>query len=160
MHDATANLVLRLYDSPSADREDDWVEIRFKRQVARKQITTFERSFEDADVVVTYVRNNGLDGKVSHLESATRRSPPFVAFYEGNNAQQNLLCSLETQQNRSVNFQSGGDCDNDDARSLVLYNLPAGRVLRLYDSPSGSLRGRLGRAYRQTFDQPICGQLF
>ena len=139
VHDATANLVLRLYDSPSADREDDWVEIRFKRPVTRKQITTFERSFEDADVVVTYVRNNGLDGKVSHLESSSRQSPPFVAFYEGNNARQNLLCSLETQQNRSVNFQSGGDCDNDEARSLILYNLPVGRVLRLYDSPNGSL---------------------
>lgn len=139
LFDAPAGRVLRLFDSPAGSREDDWVEIVVKRDVEQKQIGSFETSFEDDDVRVTYIRNDGLDGKVSHLEVASSPSGPLVTLYEGNNAEQNLVCALSADQNGAVNFQSSTECDNDETRSLVLYNLPAGRVIRLYDSPSGSL---------------------
>jgi hypothetical protein len=68
LYDMPARRTLRLFDSPDGSRRDDWVEIVAKRKVSKKQINTFERSFEDADVRVTYHRDNGLDGKVSRLE--------------------------------------------------------------------------------------------
>ena len=36
-----------------------------KRAIFRKTIGTFERNLDDADVKMTYTRDNGLDGKVS-----------------------------------------------------------------------------------------------
>lgn len=68
LYDVPAGAVLRLYDNSEGNREDDWVEILVKRPISEKLIRTFEQSFEDDDVRMTYFRNNGLDGKVSRLE--------------------------------------------------------------------------------------------
>ncbi len=70
LYDIPTGRVLRLFDSPDGSDGDDWVEIVVKRKVSKKQIDTFERSFEDDDVRVTYYSDNGLDGKVSRLEVA------------------------------------------------------------------------------------------
>jgi sphingomyelin phosphodiesterase len=68
VYDVPADSILRLYDDAEGDRNDDWVEILFKRAVAEKQIGTLEQSFEDDELRVTYYPNNGLDGKVSRVE--------------------------------------------------------------------------------------------
>jgi Big-like domain-containing protein len=38
---------------------------------------------------------------------------------------------------KKLDFTKGGRCTNDEARSLILYDVSAGRVLRLFDSPDG-----------------------
>ena len=71
LHDVPAGKVLRFYDHPFRSEIDDWVEVIVKRAVTRKYISSFERSFEDADVRVSYHRHDGLDGKISAAEVAT-----------------------------------------------------------------------------------------
>jgi hypothetical protein len=67
-----AGRVIEFYDSPNAYKDDDWVEILFKQDIHSfdlYQIDTFEKSYEDAYVRVTFHSHNGLDGKVSYINS-------------------------------------------------------------------------------------------
>lgn len=55
-----------LFDSPAASTSDDWTYIYVKRKTWQGIfISSFERSYENDDVSVTYHRKNGLNGKVS-----------------------------------------------------------------------------------------------
>ena len=132
-----AGTTIALFDSPSGNLQDDWVEVIVKRDIHRKEIGTFERSFEDSDVRVNFHRNNGLDGKVSRLEVSAMESGPRIDLYEGNDASQNLICGLPASVGHSLDFTQHAACDNDEARSMVLWNVPAGRTIRLFDSPTG-----------------------
>jgi hypothetical protein len=65
-------------------------------------------------------------------------APPAWAEYvfrEGNGGQQDVVCTLP-QAILTVNFQSDPySCENDEARSVVLNNIPAGAMLVVYDDP-------------------------
>ncbi|WP_413668312.1 hypothetical protein ACEN9X_28225 [Mucilaginibacter sp. Mucisp86] len=66
-----AGLHYELYDSPDASKSDDWVEITVKKDIPAGlayYVWTFESSFYDDYVSVTYHANNGLDGKVSFIK--------------------------------------------------------------------------------------------
>lgn len=54
-------------DRSPTERKDDWTEIEVLKDVWFKAINTFEKSFSDDDVRVTYHKDNGLDGKVSRV---------------------------------------------------------------------------------------------
>jgi hypothetical protein len=136
LYDIPAGRALRLFDSPVGNKTDDWTEIIAKLPLNHVQLDSFERSFENTRVRVVYHRNNGLDGKVSRVEYAAESSGPLVELYEGNAARQNIVCTLDASRNQTVNF-AAYPCDNDEARSLRLYDMPAGRVIRLFDSPDG-----------------------
>ncbi|HEY4005566.1 MAG TPA: hypothetical protein VGM60_10345 [Pseudonocardia sp.] len=58
---------IRVYDSADAEMDDDFCIINVKRPTPECVIGTFERSYEDEYVRVTFIRNNGLDGKVSRI---------------------------------------------------------------------------------------------
>ena len=138
LFEVPAGRVLRFYDDPKGSTSDDWTEITVKRNVREKLIDSFERSFEDADVLVQYHRNNGLDGKVSRLQISSAATGAVVDLHEGNDASQNLLCTLQAGQSASVRFPGHPQCDNDEARSLRMHNIRAGTVLTLFDSPDGA----------------------
>ena len=57
-----------VYDSPDGATNDDFCIINVKRETPEYTINTFERSYEDEYVVVTFIRNNGLDGKISRIK--------------------------------------------------------------------------------------------
>ena len=138
LFDVPAGHVIRLYDDPRGDTEDDWVEIVAKRALADKLIPTFEQSFEDTDVRVVYHRKNGLDGKVSRATASSTATGPLVELYEGDNATQDMVCALPAGQAATVRFPGHGRCENDEARSLVLRDIQAGTSIRLFDDPGGS----------------------
>jgi phosphatidylserine/phosphatidylglycerophosphate/cardiolipin synthase-like enzyme len=139
LHDVPAGRVLRFYDDPDRRYEDDdWSEIVVKRPVRRKYIDSYERSFEDEDVRVIYHRDNGLDGKVSAAEVAAAPVGAVVDLYEGNGGTQSLVCSNRVSDNRTINLTQDAHCNNDEARSLTLYDFPADKVIFLYDDPGGS----------------------
>jgi hypothetical protein len=56
-----------------------------------------------------------------------------------NPSQLNLFCTLQLERDLShvVDFKRSETCPNDSARSMILLNVSAPRVLRLYDSPEG-----------------------
>lgn len=59
---------IRVYDSPDGNTNDDFTIINVKRSNPDYIINTFERTYEDEYVRVTFIRNNGLDGKVSRIK--------------------------------------------------------------------------------------------
>jgi hypothetical protein len=139
LHDVTTGQVLRLYDDPDGGwQDDDWTEIRIKRPVPRKYIDTYERSFEDDDVRVIFHRNNGLDGKVSFAEVALSPAGPVLDLYEGNGGTENLVCSRRIGGLQTIDLTQDASCNNDEARSLVVYDWPLDRVVFLYDDPGGN----------------------
>jgi len=58
---------IRLYDSPDGDTSDDFCIINVKRTMPEYIVPSLERTYEDEFVRVTFIRNNGLDGKVSRI---------------------------------------------------------------------------------------------
>lgn len=139
LHDVPAGKVLRFYDDPDGRfQDDDWTEIITKRAVARKYVDTFEQSFEDADVKVIFHRDNGLDGKISFAEVAATPVGAVVDLYEGNHGSQSLVCSNRIVGTRTIYLTSDAHCNNDEARSLVLYDFPPDKAIFLYDDPGGS----------------------
>lgn len=58
---------IRVFDSPNGATNDDFCIVNVKRQVPEYVVDTFERSYEDEYVRVTFIRNNGLDGKISRI---------------------------------------------------------------------------------------------
>jgi len=58
---------ITVFDSPDGSTSDDFSIINVKRVSPEYTIDTFERSYEDEYVVVSFIRNNGLDGKISRI---------------------------------------------------------------------------------------------
>jgi hypothetical protein len=143
--DVPAGYVMRFSDSPQGKANDDWVEIIVKQDIFSRVIDTLERSYEDEALKVIYHRDNGLDGKSSQMVVTPYSRGPIIDLYEGNHARQNLVCSIAlagfldlSAADRFINFQDARvDCQNDEARSLVLYAMPPGVTVRLYDHPQG-----------------------
>lgn len=50
-----------------------------------------------------------------------------------------MVCSVELRESGALSFQNQRECDNDEARSAVLYNAGKGQVLRLFDHPFGRM---------------------
>jgi hypothetical protein len=67
LNDVRSGCRIIVLDSPNASRDDDFCIIDVKILVPEYIVETFERSFEDAIVRVMYIRNNGLDGRVSYI---------------------------------------------------------------------------------------------
>lgn len=69
LNDVREGAVIKLYDDPKGNaNDDDWVEIHVKKSSQQYTVNTFEKTYEDDFVKVTYHPNNGLDGKVSHIK--------------------------------------------------------------------------------------------
>jgi len=64
-----------------------------------------------------------------------------MVFYEGNDATQDKIFSFSTETSRSWNCKKG-DCENDEARSVVLYHVKQGTRIYIYDSPKSKEEDR------------------
>ncbi|SHN23809.1 hypothetical protein [Chitinophaga sp. CF418] len=58
---------IAVYDSPDGSTGDDFCIVNVKRVAPEYVINTFERSYEDEYVIVSFIRNNDLDGKISRI---------------------------------------------------------------------------------------------
>jgi hypothetical protein len=54
LHDFPVGAVIRFYDNPDGRTNDDWCEITVKKSHQQYCISTFERTYEDEYVKVTY----------------------------------------------------------------------------------------------------------
>jgi hypothetical protein len=63
-----------------------------------------------------------------------------IALYEGNDGTQDFVCRLNVPLSRvdsfAYPFTGSQACQNDEARSLILYNVPAGLQVQLFDDRS------------------------
>ncbi|WP_158795937.1 hypothetical protein [Pedobacter sp. L105] len=58
---------ISVYDAPAGDASDDYCIITVKSLVSSITVSSFETSYEDANVKVDFHHHNGLDGKVSAI---------------------------------------------------------------------------------------------
>jgi hypothetical protein len=61
---------VKVYDHPEAKTNDDWTEIKIGKPafMGAYCVGTFERSRDEKGVNVNFHKDNGLDGKVSHIK--------------------------------------------------------------------------------------------
>ena len=59
--------IIRLFDHPAGDTSDDWVEILVMQEVESYCVISFENSFEDTVISVTFSEVDGLDSEVSFM---------------------------------------------------------------------------------------------
>jgi hypothetical protein len=60
-----AGTTILVYDDPDCETGDDWAEISVKRDLFRTTVNSYETSYENDDVIVSYHADNRLDGKLS-----------------------------------------------------------------------------------------------
>ena len=144
LYDLDDGLTLRLFDSPSASKDDDWVQIVATESKLSGLIGSFEEDLTgDSGFAMSYHRNNGLDGKISYLQIDDEPVATFD-FHEGGGGTQNLVCGIEPV-NGFHRFRHGitADCDNDEARSVTLHYVPKGTHLRVFDSRNSNSERRM-----------------
>jgi hypothetical protein len=133
---ASPGQVIRAWDSPGQDVNDDWIEVYVRRPFPHRTLP-LESNLNDEDLWLTYHRKNGLGGKVSAVEFAPTISGPRVSFFEQGQAGGDRRCTPLIAQHGSWRMPEVG-CPNDEARSAVLTNVPVGTVLTVFDNPDGS----------------------
>ncbi|MCQ9424372.1 hypothetical protein NRB16_12690 [Pseudomonas sp. LJDD11] len=140
---------LELYDSPDADRQDDFTLIDVKQSIPmgqRVRINSLEGSAETFYYRKLAAHNNGLDGKVSRIRVRTTPadndiSDALIVFHEGNNGSQNIVCSVPFDTYRAFKMGSGNNpygCDNDEIRSAKIIKAGKGSTFRVMGNPNGS----------------------
>ncbi|EDM68919.1 hypothetical protein PE36_19980 [Moritella sp. PE36] len=137
--DVQAGTTIVVYDSPSGNTNDDYTVIQIKHNLSEYVIDSFESNVSNAAVNQWAFHNNGLDGKISYFEvfkPGDYEVTPEIMLYEGNNATQNIVCTLNVY-DREFNFKNSGSCDNDETRSAKLVGVSAGTQFTVYDSPNG-----------------------
>jgi hypothetical protein len=140
---------IQLWDSPDADKQDDFTIIDIKRSIPmgkRVKIDSLEGSSDTFHYRKLAFRNNGLDGKVSRI--VVGRTPPDgdisdaeIVFYEGNNGSQNIVCTVPLNTSRHFKMGSGNNsfgCDNDEIRSGVVVKAGKGSTFSVHGNPNGS----------------------
>ncbi len=71
LSDIPAGHVIRLYESDSGNRNEDWVEITAKRHIRARTLDSFERTLDDADLRMRYHAEDGFNGRISRIEVRT-----------------------------------------------------------------------------------------
>ncbi|MBC9909394.1 hypothetical protein [Chitinophaga varians] len=59
---------ITVYDSPDAATNDDFTIVNVKKISPEYTVGTFEKSYDDDTVTVSFINNNGLDGKISRIK--------------------------------------------------------------------------------------------
>ncbi|MFK8031478.1 MAG: hypothetical protein AB8G18_14675 [Gammaproteobacteria bacterium] len=161
-YDLEPGQVIRLYDdklgsfNPANISQDDWIEIVVLEPVEDLILDSFEELpnltflypedltsnapdiFNNGDFRVVRHGQGNLNDRVSRIEYALEAIGGVVDIMSGDNGTGDLLCSIPVQPSNAFNFETNQQCDNDRARSIVMYDVPAGTFMRLYDSPEGA----------------------
>jgi hypothetical protein len=144
----SAGTRIEFYDSPNADRQDDFTIIDVKQSVpmgTRVSVDSLEGSSENFWYRKLAVHNNGLDGKVSRIKvTATPAKEDFsdamIVFYEEVNATQNIVCTVPFARDQRFQMGAGNNsygCDNDEIDSAKIIKAKAGSYFSVTGSPQG-----------------------
>jgi hypothetical protein len=71
-------------------------------------------------------------------------SDALVVFYEGENARQNIVCSVDFTRQDVRAKSNGYGCDNDEISSAVIVKAKAGSYFAVVGHPKGEYKEGLG----------------
>ncbi|MEX5572488.1 hypothetical protein Q1J52_06085 [Pseudomonas lijiangensis] len=135
---------ITVFDNGGGSREDDYAIIDVKRDIGIKEhvvVSGFEQNRNNADYQIIHVRNNGLNGKISRIEvgrTPDNFSDAAIAFYEGNNLDKNLDCTVPFNRAHNVKMKNNSfGCSNDEIRSARILKAGAGTSFTLVGHPYG-----------------------
>lgn len=154
---------ITLFDDASGNREDDHIVIDVTRNIGIHEkvvIGTLEQNRTTDAYRAVYVRNNGLNGKVSRVEvsmTPTDFSDAAIAMYEGNNASQNLDCVVPFYATNLVRMKNNSfGCSNDEIRSAKILKAKAGTEFTLTGHPDGNFNeGRTNVIIKRNITTPV-----
>ncbi|MFK3799791.1 hypothetical protein [Pseudomonas sp. NPDC088444] len=154
---------ISLYDSANGNREDDHMIIDVTRDIGLREkvvVGSFEQNRTTDAYKATYIRNNGLNGKVSRIEikqTPLDFSDASIALYEGNNASQNLDCTIPFDRVYNIKMKSNSyGCSNDEIRSAKILRAKKGAEFTLTGHPDGNLnQGRTVVTVRRDITSPV-----
>lgn len=136
---------ITVFDNAGGSRADDYAIIDVKRDIGiheRVVLGSFEQDLSNSTYNISYGRNNGLNGKISRIEvsvTPTDFSDAGIAFYEGNNATQNLDCTVPFNSIQSFGMKSGRHgCSNDEIRSAKIMKAKMGTSFTVRGHPNGN----------------------
>ncbi|MBO6826489.1 MAG: ricin-type beta-trefoil lectin domain protein [Sneathiella sp.] len=165
---------MSVWDSPDGKSDDDITHI-YKFDAGENRsvcLNSFEQTngfevdgkgnLKRQGLAVNYVRDNGLDGKISRVKvtaGAPRQVefPNDLIFYSGNNCGGNVVGALNSRKAQQVNCQKSGSCKNDDARSLKIMPWARPARISVYDSPSASRGDDFSHVYYRKYRSPGAG---
>lgn len=87
------------------------------------------------DAYLALTNGNAPQFNPNNIENCGK---PTVVFYDNTNLGGNLLCAIEIGNSTIINFIEQEFCDNDDAESISIHNIPQGTIIKLYDDVNGS----------------------
>ena len=157
---------IELYDSPDGNPEDDFTIIDVKQSVPlgkRVRIDSLEGSADTFHYRKIASHNNGLDGKISRIKVLNTPadndiSDARIVFKEGNNGEQNIVCTVPFDINRQFKMGGGNSfgCDNDEIRSAVVLKAGKGSAFSVTGHPEGELsQGRAAVTFKRQILTPI-----
>jgi len=68
LYGVRAGCELSMFDSPDGSTHDNFCIVNVKRDSPEYTVNSFERSYEDEYVVVTYIRENGQDETIQWIK--------------------------------------------------------------------------------------------
>ena len=68
LQDVRPGCVIKVYDDPSGSTGDDWCIVTVKQSHPGYIVGSFQENVDDAYVKVQYIKDNGLDGKISRIK--------------------------------------------------------------------------------------------
>ena len=137
-----AGTLITLFDDPDGNLQDDRTIIEVKRDIGLEERVVVG-NLEDTnsnylDYRIYHFNNNGLNGKISRIKIEQHPKDfnnSSVTLYEGYEGKENIVCGISLASAKSFNFRDGPDgkdCDNDEAKSLIINSAMAATFIRLY----------------------------
>ncbi|NML21590.1 hypothetical protein HHL16_11935 [Pseudoflavitalea sp. G-6-1-2] len=68
LQDVRAGCVIRVYDDPNGGTGDDYAIVTVKQTHPGYIVGSFQENVDDAYVKVQWIKDNGLDGKISRIK--------------------------------------------------------------------------------------------
>ncbi|WP_260407337.1 hypothetical protein [Pseudomonas cichorii] len=154
---------ITVFDNGGGSREDDYAIIDVKRDIGKKEhvvVPGFEQNRNNADYQIIHVRNNGLNGSISRIEVSRTPgdfSDAAIAFYEGNNLEKNLDCTVPFNRVHNVKMKNNSfGCSNDEFRSARILKAKAGTSFSLVGHPYGDFsQGRTLVTIKRDIKWPV-----
>lgn len=157
---------ISLFDSPDANKSDDFTYIDVKRTIPLGEVlklANFNSNYSNENVAVNTFYNNGLGGKISRVKVgkmpvAIDFSEAEIVFHEGNKATENIVCTVPFAKHDQFKMGAGNNpygCDNDEIRSATIVRAKKGSYFSLVGNPNGTFnQGKAAVTIKQDIVSP------